>query len=71
MTKDLVTKALVKGEKLTTKEMTEWNMYAGYLARGLIITSSMAFIAHKLLNDETEEFDLKDFWLTETEFGWW
>ena len=64
MTKDLVTKALVKGEKLTTKEMTEWNMYAGYLARGLIITSSMAFIAHKLLNDETEEFDLRDFWLT-------
>lgn len=64
MTKDLVTKALVKGEKLTTKEMTEWNMYAGYLARGLIITSSMAFIAHKLLNDETEDFDLQDFWLT-------
>jgi len=64
MTKDLVTKALVKGEKLTTKEMTEWNMYAGYMVRGFIVTSSLAFIAHKLLNDETEEFDLMDFWIT-------
>jgi len=63
MSKDLVTK-IARGGKLTTKEMMEWNMYAGYMARGLIATSFFAYMAHKFMNDDTEEFDLEDFWLT-------
>ena len=62
MTKDLVTKALVKGQKLTTKELAEWNQYAGYFARGLVLTSSLAWLAHQILADDDVEFNLKDFW---------
>jgi hypothetical protein len=64
MTKDLVTKALVKGEKLTTRELAEWNQYAGYFVRGLISTSMLAYLANQLLADENTDFNLTDFWLT-------
>jgi hypothetical protein len=64
MTKDLVTKALVKGEKLTTRELAEWNQYAGYFVRGLISTSMLAYLANQLLADEDTDFNLADFWLT-------
>lgn len=63
MTKDLVSK-VARGGKLTTKELAEWNMYAGYMARGFIITSFGAYVLHSLLADENDEFDLADFWLT-------
>jgi len=63
MTKDLVSK-VARGGKLTTKEIAEWNMYAGYMARGFIITSFGAYLLHELLADENHEFDLADFWLT-------
>ena len=64
MTKDLITKALIKGQKLTTKELAEWNQYAGYFVRGLITTSSLAWLAHAIFADDETEFDLGDFWLT-------
>ena len=63
MTKDLVSK-VARGGKLTTKELAEWNMYAGYMARGFVITSFGAYLLHELLADEDSEFDLADFWLT-------
>ena len=63
MSKDLVSK-VYKGGKLTTKEIAEWNMYAGYMTRGLIITSFMAYLAHSFLADDDTEFNLTDFWVT-------
>ena len=63
MTKDLVGK-VQKGQKLTSKEMAEWNNYMGYLTRGVVATSAVAYIMHDILNDDDEEFDLADFWLT-------
>jgi hypothetical protein len=63
MTKDLVSK-VARGGKLTTKELAEWNMYAGYMTRGFIITSFGAYVLHSWLADEGHEFDLADFWLT-------
>lgn len=63
MTKDLVSK-VYKGGKLTSKELAEWNMYAGYMTRGLIITSFMAYLAHSFLADDNSKFNLADFWLT-------
>ena len=63
MTKDIVTK-LAKGGQLTAKEIAEFNMYAGYMTRGLVTTSFMAWLAHSFLSDDDSEFDLADFWDT-------
>jgi len=62
MTKDLLGK-ISKGQKLTPKEIAEWNIYMGYLTRGFISTSAVAYIMHELINDDNEEFDLENFWL--------
>ena len=62
MTKDLLGK-IKKGQKLTPKEIAEWNIYMGYLTRGFIATSAVAFLLNDLVNDDDEEFDLDEFWL--------
>jgi len=63
MTKDLVGK-VKKGQKLTSREMAEWNNYMGYMTRGVVATSAVAYLMHEWLNDSGEEFDLANFWLT-------
>ena len=62
MTKDLLGK-ISKGQKLTPKEMAEWNIYMGYLVRGFVSTSAVAYVLHDWINDSGEEFDLDNFWL--------
>ena len=63
MTKDILGK-IKKGQKLTPKEMAEWNVYMGYLTRGVVTTSAVAYLMHEWLGDDDEEFDLQNFWLT-------
>jgi len=64
MTKDLVSK-IQKGQKLTSKEMAEWNVYMGYLVRGVVTTSFVAYLMHEMgFGEENEEFDLQNFWVT-------
>ena len=63
MTKDLVGK-IAKGKKLTPKEMGEWNLYMGYMARAFVSTSFLAWMLHNFMSDDDKELDLKDFWLT-------
>jgi len=63
MTKDLLGK-IQKGQKLTAREMAEWNNYMGYMTRGVVATSAVAYLMHEWLNDSGEEFDLQNFWLT-------
>jgi hypothetical protein len=36
----------------------------GYMTRGVVATSAVAYLMHEWLNDSGEEFDLQNFWLT-------
>ena len=63
MTKDLVGK-IAKGKKLTPKEMGEWNLYMGYMARAFVSTSFLAWMLHSFMSDKDKDLDLKEFWLT-------
>ena len=63
MTKDILGK-IAKGGKLTSREMAEWNVYMGYLVRGVVATSAVAYIIHGMFGEEGESLDLQDFWLT-------
>jgi hypothetical protein len=55
---------VVKGQKLTPKEMAELNIYLGYTVRGILATSFYAYMIHKLFAKADDKFDLMDFWLT-------
>ena len=63
MTKDLVTKS-AKGKQLSPKEMAEFNLYMGYMLRGFISTSFLAYMMHSMLAESDIDFDLNDFWMT-------
>jgi hypothetical protein len=55
---------VVKGQKLTPKEMAELNLYLGYTVRGILATSFFAYMIHKIWAEADDKFDLKEFWLT-------
>jgi hypothetical protein len=55
---------VVKGQKLTPKEMAELNLYLGYTVRGILATSLYAYVIHKLFAEANDKFDLAEFWLT-------
>ena len=61
MTKDIVGK-IARGKKLTPKEMGEWNLYMGYMARAFVSTSLLAWMLHSAFADDDAELDLQDFW---------
>jgi len=61
MTKDIVGK-IARGKKLTPKEMGEWNLYMGYMARAFVSTSLLAWGLHSAFADDDSELDLQDFW---------
>jgi len=60
--KNVASKILAR-KKLSAREVAEWNMYMGYMARAAVSTSMLAYIMHSILTED-EEFDLEDFWLT-------
>ena len=55
---------VVKGQKLTPKEMAELNLYLGYTVRGILATSLYAYVVHKIWADANDKFDLMEFWKT-------
>ena len=55
---------IMKGQKLTPKEMAELNIYLGYTVRGILATSFYAYMIHKLFAEADDKFDLMEFWLT-------
>ena len=55
---------VVKGQKLTPKEIAELNLYLGYTVRGILATSFFAYMLHKIWADADDKFDLAEFWLT-------
>ena len=55
---------VVKGQKLTPKEIAELNLYLGYTVRGILATSLYAYVVHKLFAEANDKFDLMEFWKT-------
>jgi len=55
---------VVKGQKLTPKEIAELNLYLGYTVRGILATSLYAYVIHKIWADANDKFDLMEFWKT-------